>query len=77
MLELAEAEEAATDAKRTIESRMPREGIEFFLGRPFGLVGATVHPPCITCCSWGVKKKKMSLVIYYCPCPVCASCTRD
>lgn len=41
--------EAATDAKRTIESRMPRDGIEFFFGLPFGFVGATVHPPCITC----------------------------
>lgn len=46
----ADAEDAATDAKRTIESRIPSEGIEFFFGRPFGLVGATVHPPCMTCC---------------------------
>lgn len=26
----------------------PKVGIEFFFGLPFGLVGASVHPPCIT-----------------------------
>jgi hypothetical protein len=42
-------EDEEADARKTMESRIPREGIEFFLGRPLGFVGGTVHPPCITC----------------------------
>lgn len=44
-----DADEAATDAKSTIESIIPRDGIEFFFGLPFGFVGGTEQPPCITC----------------------------
>ena len=41
-----DADDAA--ARKTMESSIPREGIEFFLGRPLGFVGGIRQPPCIT-----------------------------
>ena len=35
-------------AKRAVSKFIPRDGIEFFLGLPFGFVGGIGHPPCIT-----------------------------
>ena len=34
--------------KRAVSRVIPKDGIEFFLGLPFGLVGGIGQPPCIT-----------------------------
>lgn len=45
-------------AKRAVSKVIPKDGIEFFLGLPFGLVGGIGQPPCIT---WSMNKKRRQL----------------
>lgn len=54
---------AAAAANNCAVSKVsPKVGIEFFFGLPFGLVGATKHPPCITWFESTIKVKQLKWI---------------